>query len=183
MAVVYYPTHTVLYKRNTISASFEQVVLNTQPNTILYFGTGSDPNEISGSVIYITSSHALTASLCLTSSFLTGFIESASYSLNSLSSSWARSASWAPGGVGSSVSSSWASSSLSSSYSLNALSASWAPGGVGSSVSSSWASSSVSASYALSASSISGLMFTIISPYDYSLLSNPNSGTIYIVTE
>ena len=45
---------------------------------------------------------------------------------NTISASYALSASWAPGGQDSSVSSSWASSSISASY---ALSASWAPGG------------------------------------------------------
>jgi len=61
-----------------------------------------------------------------------------------VTSSWAISASWAPGG-GSSASSSWASSSISSSY---AQTASYAlnGGSGGSSVSASWASSSLTAS-------------------------------------
>ena len=76
MAVVYYPKQTIILKRDTISSSYEQVVLNTQPNTILYFGSNS-LEEISGSTIYITSSHALTASYMVGG----GVIESASYSL------------------------------------------------------------------------------------------------------
>jgi len=156
MAVVYYPKQSIVLKRNTISASFEQVVLNTTPNTILYFGSGSI-SEISGSTIYITSSHAHTAS------YLLGFIESASFSILALS------ASYAP--VSPSVSASYA---LSASYVLNggtgnetilttgsfypitsswAVSSSWAPSSqAAESVSASWASSSLSSSFALTSS-------------------------------
>lgn len=112
MAVVYYPKQSVVLKRDTISASFEQVVLNTTPNTILYFGSGS-LSEISGSTIYITSSHSLT------SSFFQGSIQSSSYSL---------SASYAPISQTyqtNTISSSFASSSISSSYSLNSLTSSY----------------------------------------------------------
>jgi hypothetical protein len=128
MAVVYYPKQSIILKRDTVSSSFEQVVLSTSPNTILYFGSNS-LSEISASSFQITSSHALTAS------FLDGFVESASFA------SFALSASWAPGlGIESSTSSSWASSSLSASYATLALNS---------------INGSVSASYALSASYVS----------------------------
>ncbi len=79
MAVVYYPKQSILLKRDTVSASYEQVVLTTQPNTILYFGSNS-LEGFSASVMYITASNALTASLVVGTS---------SYALNSNTSSWA----------------------------------------------------------------------------------------------
>ena len=51
MAIVYYPSSSFMFRRDTISSSFEQVVLSTQPNTILYFGSGSELNELSASTI------------------------------------------------------------------------------------------------------------------------------------
>lgn len=59
MAVVYYPISSSMYVRNTISASYQQLVLSVLPNTVLYFDTGSGINAISASVIYLTASYAL----------------------------------------------------------------------------------------------------------------------------
>lgn len=51
-----------MFRRDTVSASYEQVVLSSYPNTILYFGSGSELDVISASVFYMTASYALTAS-------------------------------------------------------------------------------------------------------------------------
>ena len=61
MAIVYYPKQSVILKRDTVSASYEQIVLNTTPNTILYFGSQS-LESFSGSLIEVTASYALSAS-------------------------------------------------------------------------------------------------------------------------
>lgn len=90
MSVVYYPKSSIILKRDTISASYEQIVLSTQPNTILYFGTGSDMSYISASTIYITASNALTAS------YMIGTITSASYVDSAVSSSYSLSSSYSP---------------------------------------------------------------------------------------
>jgi hypothetical protein len=107
MALVYYPKQTLILKRDTVSASFEQIVLSTSPNTILYFGSNS-LSEISASSFEITTSWAN----------------------NVVSSSYAISASWAPP-ISSdnsiySISSSFASSSISSSYARTASYANFA---------------------------------------------------------
>jgi hypothetical protein len=99
MAVVYYPKNSIMYKRDTISSSYEQVVLSTQPNTILYFGSSSNLEEISGSFL------AITASCALTSSYLIGSIESSSFASNTISSSWATSSSYSSVSISSSYSS------------------------------------------------------------------------------
>lgn len=89
MAVVYYPKSQFLYKRDTISASYETVVLAVSPNTILYFDTASSVSSASAMDVAITSSWAL-------------YSETSSFALNA--------------NAGSSISSSWSSASLSSSY-------------------------------------------------------------------
>jgi hypothetical protein len=62
MAVVYYPKDSVILKRDTNSSSFEQIVLNSQPNTILYFGTDSELSAFSASTVFITSSCSVSSS-------------------------------------------------------------------------------------------------------------------------
>jgi hypothetical protein len=109
MAVVYYPNDQLLYSKDTAQGNYQNLVLASSPNVVLYFGTASTVSSASAMDLTITCSWARTASLVFSSSFST----TASYSLNG-------------GGGGSSVSASWASSSVSSSYSL---SASYAPGG------------------------------------------------------
>lgn len=173
MAVVYYPKQSVLFKRDTVSASFEQVVLNTTPNTIFYFGSSSI-SEISGSTIYITASNALTAS------FISGFIESASFASFALSSSWAPSSQTV-----SSISSSWASSSVSSSYATTALnvlngvnSASYALSASYSPFNQTYQTNTISSSYAsssLTASFLTAGTYQITSSWVVNLPSHTSS--------
>ena len=107
-----------MLQRDTTNAPYEQILLNTQPNTILYFGSGSALDVFSSSLFYMTCSNALTTS------FFTGSVSNA---LVAVSSSYSLSASWAPGtGGGTAGSASWASSSFSSSYSSYSVSASHA---------------------------------------------------------
>jgi hypothetical protein len=81
-----------VYRRDTTTASYEQVVLSTHPNTILYFGVDSSLNEFSASTIYITSSHAVYS---LSASYAPGNPSiSASYANNSTTSSYALSSSY-----------------------------------------------------------------------------------------
>lgn len=65
MAIVYYPKADVILKRDTISASYEQVVLSNNPNTILFFDSASNLSVLSSSIFYLTSSWAVTASYAL----------------------------------------------------------------------------------------------------------------------
>jgi hypothetical protein len=99
-----------MYRRDTVSASYEQVVLSSYPNTILYFGSGSELEALSASTFYITTSHAIFAE---TASYMQGFIDSASYSSYAVTASYALN-----GGTGGSASIS-SSYSLTSSYALN----------------------------------------------------------------
>lgn len=110
MAVIYYPKSQFMYRKDTISASYETLVLAVNPSTILYFDTGSNLNAISASEVAMTASWAVSASWAPGGS--------------SVSASYATSASWAPGS-GTSTSASWASQSLSSSITTTALTASY----------------------------------------------------------
>ena len=62
MAIIYYPKSSYMYQKDTVSASYENLVLSVNPNTILYFDTASGINAISASTIMITSSWAVSAS-------------------------------------------------------------------------------------------------------------------------
>jgi hypothetical protein len=62
MSVIYYPISSKMYQRNTVSASYEQIALSMNPNTILYFSQDGTLNALSASTIEITASQALTAS-------------------------------------------------------------------------------------------------------------------------
>ena len=98
MAVIYYPKNQLMFIRDTtVSASnFESVVLNVQPNTVLYFDTSSLINNVNAQMIPITASWALTASV----STVFATTVSASWATQSLSSSYATTASFALNGVG-----------------------------------------------------------------------------------
>jgi hypothetical protein len=62
IAIVYFPKGSLIVQRDTISASYEQIVLATNPqNAIIYFDTGSVMNAVSASTLYITASYALNA--------------------------------------------------------------------------------------------------------------------------
>lgn len=65
MAVVYYPKNNLIARRDTISASFETIVLASSPNVILYFDTASGITSASVEPMLITSSWAETASVAL----------------------------------------------------------------------------------------------------------------------
>lgn len=67
MAVIYYPKDQIMYRRDTNSASYESVVLTINPNTILYFDSGSGLNAISASEVPVTSSWAISASYAFNS--------------------------------------------------------------------------------------------------------------------
>jgi hypothetical protein len=66
MAIIYYPKSSFVFKRDTLSASYEQVSINVAPNTILYFDTSSNLNALSASTFYLTASNATSASYALT---------------------------------------------------------------------------------------------------------------------
>lgn len=51
-----------MFRKDAISASYESLVLAVNPNTVLYFDSGSGLNAISASEIPITASYAETAS-------------------------------------------------------------------------------------------------------------------------
>jgi hypothetical protein len=82
MSLVYYPKSSLIMRRDTISASYEQIILSTSPNTILYFASNSI-NEISSSLFYITCSSALSASYAPGNpSISSSYSLTASYALN-----------------------------------------------------------------------------------------------------
>jgi hypothetical protein len=101
MAVIYYPKNQLIYIRDTTTSgsTFESVYLNTQPNTIIYFDTSSMMQGVNASLIPITASWAMTASLS-TVIATTVIADSASWSSASLSSSYAGTASFALNGGG-----------------------------------------------------------------------------------
>lgn len=62
MAIIYYPKGQKMYQKDTVSGSYENLVLSVNPNTVLYFDTASGINAISASTIMVTSSWAVSAS-------------------------------------------------------------------------------------------------------------------------
>ena len=96
----------------TSGSNYESVYLNVQPNTIIYFDTSSMMQGVDASIIPITASWALTASV-------TQLFVSSSYSQYADTASIASTASFALN-ANSSPSSSWASQSLSSSFATTA---------------------------------------------------------------
>jgi hypothetical protein len=62
MAIIYYPKNQFLYRKDTVSGSYETLAIATNPNTIIYFDTASSINAISASTLDINVTHALTAS-------------------------------------------------------------------------------------------------------------------------
>jgi len=83
MAVLFYPKGQILARRDSSTPLYEQLELACNPNAVIYFDTGSFPSMISSSFLYLTSSWALTASVTIL------------FSSNSLSSSYADTASFA----------------------------------------------------------------------------------------
>jgi hypothetical protein len=103
MAIIYYPKSQFMYRKDTVSASFETLVLECSPNTILYFDTGSGLTGISSSIIEATCSYSITASYALSGysgsgggggSLVTG-------STYPITASWSVTASYAMNGGGS----------------------------------------------------------------------------------
>jgi hypothetical protein len=110
MAVIYYPLNSLIARRNTISSSFEEIILSTTPNTIIYFNTSSNIEQISLSMFNdITCSYSQTASFAkstvsaswasqsLSSSFSSSYAQTSSFSITS---SFAVTASFALGAGG-----------------------------------------------------------------------------------
>lgn len=137
-------------------------------NSDLLGGLGStyfQPKIVTGSIYPITSSVSISSSYALSASYAPGSVNiSASYSLSASYSDRALSASYAPGNP--SISASYA---LSASYSDKALSASYAPG-----------NPSISASYALSASYSNTSSFTT-GTASYSFTSSLASSSISLI--
>jgi len=77
MAVLFYPKDQILARRDASNPMYEQLTLATNPDMFLYFDTASNANAISSSLLYLTSSWALTASVTIL------------FASNSLSSSYA----------------------------------------------------------------------------------------------
>jgi hypothetical protein len=69
MAIIYYPKNSLIYRKDTVSASYEQIVLSTYPNSIIYFGNYSELEQITASNWAITSSWSDTSSYSVTSSY------------------------------------------------------------------------------------------------------------------
>jgi len=163
MAIIYYPKGNVIFKRDAMGGSFEQVEITSTPNTIVYFDVSSSAvSPLSASSLDITaswSSVSVSASYSLTASY----VENSGSSGTSLStgstypitSSWAISSSWAP------TNGNETSLSTGSTYPITAswsVSASWAPptGGSGTTletgstypITASWAIDAISASWA-----------------------------------
>lgn len=63
MAILYYPKGSVIARVNAWNPNYEQTVIGVNPNTVFYFDTGSGINAASASMLAITSSWALTASV------------------------------------------------------------------------------------------------------------------------
>lgn len=63
MAIIYYPKDKIIFKRDTNDAEYEQLYLDTPPNTIFYFG--NDLSIFSASYFEITTSWAISASYAL----------------------------------------------------------------------------------------------------------------------
>lgn len=107
MAVLYYPKGNVLLRRDASSPLYEEMILANNPNTVIYFDTGSGANAASSSFLYITSSWALTASVTLlyaTNSFQSVSSSYSDWAINCLSASYSSTSSFAlnstPGGSG-----------------------------------------------------------------------------------
>lgn len=65
MASIFYPKSNVIVKRDTISASYEEVVITDNPQTILWFGL-----ESTGSLSSIPPTIALGGSLTRSGSYI-----------------------------------------------------------------------------------------------------------------
>jgi len=83
MALLYFPKDSNLGLRNAWDPSYQELIISCNPNMVLYFDTGSTINAASSSMLYITSSWALTSSVTIL------------YASNSLSASYADTSSFA----------------------------------------------------------------------------------------
>jgi hypothetical protein len=71
MAIVYYPKNQIMARRDTISASYEELTLASTPNTILYFDTASNISPLSASTVFLTSSYSTFSETSTSSSYAT----------------------------------------------------------------------------------------------------------------
>lgn len=98
MALFYFPKANNLGLRNAWDSTYQELIIANNPNMVFYFDTGSTINSASALVLGITSSWAQTASI----SQVLQTVISASWSSQSLSSSYTITASYASNaGVGS----------------------------------------------------------------------------------
>lgn len=92
--IVYYPRNQLMFVRDTISASYEQVALSVNPNTVLYMDSGSGLNAISNSYLFLTASRSDTASWA--ENAINGGTNLTTGSTYPITASWSVSASYAP---------------------------------------------------------------------------------------
>jgi hypothetical protein len=86
MAIVYYPKNSVMYKRDTTTAGYEQVVLNLNPGEILYFDTASNVTALQNGITdSISSSYSFTSSY-INPGASASFATTSSYSSNAANS-------------------------------------------------------------------------------------------------
>lgn len=89
MAVIYYPKGQFVAQRTTLdplSASYDQLIIASNPDMVFYFDTGSNIQAASASNLYITSSWAQYA---VSTSYAGVSVTSASYASASTSASYA----------------------------------------------------------------------------------------------
>jgi hypothetical protein len=120
MAVIYYPSSSLILQRTTSGSNYTEIVISNEPNAVFFFDTGSQIAQLSQSVVLITASWAQTtisASYVATASYSLGGLTS-SYSILSKTSSYIDTASYSLASKTASFIDS-SSYSLSSSYAAN----------------------------------------------------------------
>ena len=73
MAIIYYPKSSIITRRDTVSASFEETLLNVYPSNIFFFDSSSNLSVLSSSVFSITSSwsnNVISSSFSVSASYL-----------------------------------------------------------------------------------------------------------------
>lgn len=120
MAVVYYPKGQLIAQRDTLSASYETIVLATNPqNAVIYFDPNNNIHALSASVVSMTASYAISSSAAVNFPETASNANTASLAFVSVSSSYATTSSYVLNGASSSY-------SVTASYALNAETASYA---------------------------------------------------------
>jgi len=87
MALIYFPKGANLGFRDSFNPTYEQLVIATNPNTVLYFDSASGLNAADASTLAITASWAATASVTIlfaSNSFSASYAQTASVALNAL---------------------------------------------------------------------------------------------------